>query len=81
MEVQFIQFLAPNSATVKSKNCFSVHVNVCLYIHVIITLMRRLKYFHLPNVTAANELFAHYVEAWESWQVEAANELHKQHEH
>ncbi|XP_009615456.1 E2F transcription factor-like E2FF isoform X3 [Nicotiana tomentosiformis] len=28
---------------------------------------------------AASELFAHYVEAWESWQVEAANELHKQH--
>ncbi|KAJ8546297.1 hypothetical protein K7X08_018880 [Anisodus acutangulus] len=30
---------------------------------------------------AASELFAHYVEAWELWQVEAANELHKQHEH
>lgn len=46
---------------------------------VVIALMKRLKCFHLPNVTAASELFAHYVEAWESWQVEAANELHKQH--
>ncbi|KAG5624333.1 hypothetical protein H5410_009551 [Solanum commersonii] len=38
--------------------------------------MKRLKYFHLPNVTAANELFAHYVEAWESWQM-VANTFNK----
>ncbi|PHT57242.1 hypothetical protein CQW23_05728 [Capsicum baccatum] len=51
------------------------------FLNGIIALMKRLKCFHLLNVTAASELFAHYVDAWESWQVEAANELHKQHEH
>ncbi|KAK6798718.1 hypothetical protein RDI58_006421 [Solanum bulbocastanum] len=39
------------------------------------------KYHPQYQNKAAYELFAHYVEAWESWQVEAANELHKQHEH
>ncbi|XP_055806112.1 E2F transcription factor-like E2FF isoform X5 [Solanum dulcamara] len=39
------------------------------------------KYHPQYQNKAASELFAHYVEAWESWQVEAANELHKQHEH
>ncbi|MCD7451236.1 Transcription factor e2f8 [Datura stramonium] len=39
------------------------------------------KYHPRYQNKAAIELFAHYVEAWESWQVEAANELNKQHEH
>ncbi|CAN4082521.1 unnamed protein product [Withania somnifera] len=39
------------------------------------------KYHPQYQNKAASELFTHYVEAWESWQVEAANELHKQHEH
>ncbi|KAM3363914.1 E2F transcription factor-like E2FF isoform X1 [Capsicum galapagoense] len=39
------------------------------------------KYYPQYQNKAASELFAHYVDAWKSWQVEAANELHKQHEH
>lgn len=39
------------------------------------------KYHPRYQNKAASELFAHYVEAWESWQVEAANKMHKQHEH